>query len=85
MGVRTLREQVKTVNEATRGITDNLDGRLKKLEREMREDLDALEVSARPRWRRRRWRRWWSFSRWKCCIAVAQAQDGCNHASQAKG
>jgi len=43
-GVRVLREQVKTINEATRGITDNLDGRLKKLEKNVEADLEELEV-----------------------------------------
>ena len=42
-GVRILRDQVKTVNEANRGITNNLDSRLKKMEKDTMSDLEALE------------------------------------------
>ena len=46
-GVRTLRDQVKVINDATKGITDNLDSRLKRLEKDVREELDEMEQKTR--------------------------------------
>ena len=46
-GVRTLREQVKVINEANKGIMDNLDGRVKKLEKDVFNAIDDLEQRAR--------------------------------------
>jgi len=46
-GVRVLRDQVKTINEATQGITANLDARLKKLEKKIEEDMEDLEERLR--------------------------------------
>lgn len=43
-GVRTLRDQVKVINEANRDIMDQLDARIKNLEKNIANEMEELET-----------------------------------------